>query len=209
MSTSDGSTADYYELPAGATELQDLISHRNLNAQDGEIFRAIYRKGRASHSDELRDAKKVLFYAQAEVARLERLKAGSALSEEFCQVNTLNTLASNEINSSAKLTPTIKQSLTVAGEVPPLWATHLLENKNKGRAWAKFQHGNYISKLGRVYNLHRWSVVKQLFTTDKLSGGKFKSGGFTGKGCAVMSASAGLMLRCHDCIAEHCPCVAK
>ena len=75
MSTSDGSTADYYKLPAGATELQDLISHRNLNAQDGEIFRAIYRKGRASHSDELRDARKVLFYAQAEVRRLEKLSA--------------------------------------------------------------------------------------------------------------------------------------
>jgi hypothetical protein len=68
---SDGSTASYYELPEGATELQHLISHRNMNAQDGEIFRAIYRKGRASHSDELRDAKKVLFYAQAEVERLE------------------------------------------------------------------------------------------------------------------------------------------
>lgn len=70
---SDGSTADYYKLPEGATELQHLISHRNLNAQDGEMFRAIYRKGRASHSDELRDARKVLFYAQAEVERLERL----------------------------------------------------------------------------------------------------------------------------------------
>lgn len=70
---SDGSTASYYELPPGCTELQDLISHRNMNAQDGEIFRAIYRKGRASHSDELRDAKKVLFYAQAEVKRLEAL----------------------------------------------------------------------------------------------------------------------------------------
>jgi hypothetical protein len=70
--TSDGSTASYYELPEGAKELQDLISHRNMNAQDGEIFRAVYRKGLASHSDELRDAKKVLFYAQAEVKRLEK-----------------------------------------------------------------------------------------------------------------------------------------
>ena len=68
---SDGSTASYYELPKGCTELQDLISYRNLNAQDGEMFRALYRKGRASHSDELRDAKKVLFYATAEVKRLE------------------------------------------------------------------------------------------------------------------------------------------
>ena len=87
MSTSDGSTADYYELPAGATELQDLISHRNLNAQDGEIFRAIYRKGRASHSDELRDARKVLFYAQAEVKRLEKL---AATPTAFCQQNMID-----------------------------------------------------------------------------------------------------------------------
>ena len=71
---SDGSTASYYQLPTGATELQDLISFRNMNAQDGEIFRAIYRKGKASHSDELRDARKVLFYAQAEVKRLEQAK---------------------------------------------------------------------------------------------------------------------------------------
>lgn len=70
---SDGSSADYYRLPEGATELQDLISHRNLNAQIGEIFRACYRYGLASHSDQLRDAKKILFYAKAEVARLEQM----------------------------------------------------------------------------------------------------------------------------------------
>src|SRR5690606_38964998 len=59
------------QLPAGATELQHLISHRNMNAQIGEIFRACYRYGMASHSDMLRDAKKILFYARAEVERLE------------------------------------------------------------------------------------------------------------------------------------------
>jgi len=72
---SDGSSADYYTLPPGTSQLQDLISYRNMNAQDGEIFRAIYRKGLASHSDELRDAKKVLFYANAEVERLKKLEA--------------------------------------------------------------------------------------------------------------------------------------
>lgn len=82
---SDGSTASYYELPTGCTELQDLISHRNMNAQDGEIFRAIYRKGRASHSDELRDAKKVLFYAQAEVKRLEALQSRK-ISDTYIRV---------------------------------------------------------------------------------------------------------------------------
>jgi len=87
MSKSDGSTADYYKLPANATELQHLISYRNLNAQDGEIFRAVYRKGRASHSDELRDARKVLFYAQAEVDRLVALVEKPAGIGDFGQQN--------------------------------------------------------------------------------------------------------------------------
>ena len=70
--TSDGSTADYYVLPEGATELQDLISHRDMNAQLGEIFRAAYRYGVASHSDRMRDAKKIRFYIEAEIKRLEK-----------------------------------------------------------------------------------------------------------------------------------------
>lgn len=70
--TSDGSTASYYQLPEGSEQLQDLISYRNMNGQIAEIFRSCYRYGRASHSDQLRDAKKIAFYAQAEVARLEK-----------------------------------------------------------------------------------------------------------------------------------------
>jgi len=68
--TSDGSTASYYELPDGAAELQDLISYKNMNSQIGEIFRACYRMGEASHSNELRDAKKIKFYIDAEIKRL-------------------------------------------------------------------------------------------------------------------------------------------
>lgn len=86
--TSDGSTASYYELPAGATELQDLISHRNMNAQIGEIFRAAYRYGMASHSDMLRDAKKIKFYAEAEIKRLqgslERPEAPKVYTPKTC-----------------------------------------------------------------------------------------------------------------------------
>lgn len=69
---SDGSTADYYQLPEGATELQHLISYRNMNAQIGEIMRSCYRYGMASHSDQLRDAKKIKFYIEAEIERLEK-----------------------------------------------------------------------------------------------------------------------------------------
>ena len=68
---SDGSTAAYYELPSNASELQDLISYRDMNAQIGEIFRSCYRYGIASHSDKLRDAKKIKFYIDAEIKRLE------------------------------------------------------------------------------------------------------------------------------------------
>jgi hypothetical protein len=71
LTVSDGSTAAYYELPEGAKELQDLISHRNMNAQIGEIFRSCYRFGLALHSDQLRDAKKIKFYIDAEIKRLE------------------------------------------------------------------------------------------------------------------------------------------
>lgn len=73
MSRSDGSTAEYYVLPEAATQLQDLISHRDMNSQIGEIFRACYRYGIVSHSDKMRDAKKIRFYAQAEIERLEKL----------------------------------------------------------------------------------------------------------------------------------------
>lgn len=68
--TSDGSTASYYELPDNAQELQELISYKNMNAQIGEIFRAAYRYGQSSHSDQLRDAKKIQFYINAEIERL-------------------------------------------------------------------------------------------------------------------------------------------
>ena len=68
---SDGSTASYYELPDECGQIQDLISYKNMNAQIGEIFRACYRYGEVSHSEMLRDAKKIKFYAEAEIKRLE------------------------------------------------------------------------------------------------------------------------------------------
>lgn len=68
---SDGSTAGYYQLPKGATELQHLISAKNMNAQIGEVFRACYRYGEVAHSSMLRDAKKMRFYLEAEIKRLE------------------------------------------------------------------------------------------------------------------------------------------
>ena len=69
---SDGASADYYKLPESSSQLQDLISSKNMNAQIGEIFRACYRYGQVEHSPMLRDAKKMKFYIEAEIARLEK-----------------------------------------------------------------------------------------------------------------------------------------
>lgn len=66
-----GSTPSQYAIPEGAKDLQDLIEHREMNFADGNIFKATYRKGTCSHSDELRDARKVLWFAEREVKRLE------------------------------------------------------------------------------------------------------------------------------------------
>lgn len=73
--SSDGSTANYYVLPEGATELQDIISAHNMNAQMGEIGRAWMRYGRCPHSPKPRDLKKIIFYAQAELDRIEKYES--------------------------------------------------------------------------------------------------------------------------------------
>ncbi len=74
-SVSDGSSGSYYIFEPGSKELQDVISDKNMNAQIGEIFRSCMRYGEASHSDQLRDAKKIQFYINAEIARLKKAKA--------------------------------------------------------------------------------------------------------------------------------------
>ncbi|WP_019556255.1 hypothetical protein [Thiomicrorhabdus arctica] len=69
----DSCTANHYKLPNGSTELQHLISHRNMNSQIGEVFRACYRYSMLSNRDMLKEAKKIKFYVQAEIERLEKL----------------------------------------------------------------------------------------------------------------------------------------
>lgn len=70
MKISDGSTASYYELPPGATELKHLIWFKNMNAQVGEIFRSAYRLNDCPHSDAIRNLNKIIAYAEQEKERL-------------------------------------------------------------------------------------------------------------------------------------------
>jgi hypothetical protein len=71
--SSDGSSADYYKLPQGVTELIDCINQRNMNLNIGTIFSECWRYGLAEHCDELRGAKKMKFYIEAEIKRLENM----------------------------------------------------------------------------------------------------------------------------------------
>ena len=68
---SNGGSTSYYELPKGATELQDLINHRNMNFAIGNIFKACYRLGVKSGNDEMYDLNKILWYIEQELKRRE------------------------------------------------------------------------------------------------------------------------------------------
>lgn len=80
-----GSTPSQYGLPAGATDLQDLIEYRGMNFALGNVFKACYRRGTCSHSDELRDMRKVLWFAEREVKRLEREKLAEEVKRDLEQ----------------------------------------------------------------------------------------------------------------------------
>lgn len=66
--TSDGGSTDYYRLPAGATELNDLIEHKRMSFALGNIFKACYRFGEKDAASRMYDLNKIIYFA-------ERLKA--------------------------------------------------------------------------------------------------------------------------------------
>lgn len=70
MDTFAGWSSDYYELPPDATELQDLIEHKQMNFSVGNIFKAAYRLGEKRGTDELYDLNKILWFAQREKNRI-------------------------------------------------------------------------------------------------------------------------------------------
>ena len=70
---SDGSTASYYELPEGAKELQDLISHRDMNFYIGFIFCMCYDYCISGHSN-IEIIKEIKENAEREIKRIENLQ---------------------------------------------------------------------------------------------------------------------------------------
>lgn len=68
--SSDGGSTDYYQLPEGATELFDLINHRNMNFAVGNIFKACYRLGEKDGINNEYDLRKIVFMAKQELKRI-------------------------------------------------------------------------------------------------------------------------------------------
>jgi hypothetical protein len=71
---SDGSTASYYELPNNASELQDLISAKNMNYSVGSIFVLCCEHGEArSVQSRIYIVKGIIKHAEYERKRLEAM----------------------------------------------------------------------------------------------------------------------------------------
>ncbi len=66
--SSDGSSSSYYFLPAGATELNDLIEFKEMSFARGNLFKALYRLGEKEGIDHTYDLNKCQLF-------LDRLKA--------------------------------------------------------------------------------------------------------------------------------------
>lgn len=91
-SRNNGGDTDYYRLPPNCKTLMDLIEFKSMSFAQGEIFKAIYafneRAERATDgsSSKLREANKVLYYAQRIVRQLQpKLKIKLKVKKDVAQ----------------------------------------------------------------------------------------------------------------------------
>ena len=62
--STDGGSTSYYQLPEGATELNDLIEHKRMSFALGNIFKACYRFGEKDAASRLYDLNKIIYFAE-------------------------------------------------------------------------------------------------------------------------------------------------
>lgn len=67
---SDGGASSYYLIPEGARELMDLIEHKRMGFSVGNIFKACYRLGSKEGTTRRYDLKKIIYFAERELALL-------------------------------------------------------------------------------------------------------------------------------------------
>lgn len=70
--TSDGGSSPYYAIMPGEKDAQDIIERKSMNFARGNVFKAAWRMGEKDVADELYDWKKIKWFAEREIARLEK-----------------------------------------------------------------------------------------------------------------------------------------
>ncbi len=68
----DGLYSSYYDIPAGAKDLVDLMDFKGMNHSVGEAFCALYRMHDKDTPE--RNLEKVIYYATRELEKLRREK---------------------------------------------------------------------------------------------------------------------------------------
>lgn len=71
---SDGGATDYYHIPEGTRDLDDLIALKQMSFRMGNIFKACYRLGQKEGTDREYDLRKIIFFAQRELEMVEKAK---------------------------------------------------------------------------------------------------------------------------------------
>jgi len=77
-----GGGQNYYDLPNEATQLLDLIEHRNMNGNIKDIFKACYRLGLKEGITEEYDLRKMVIYSIRELGRVLGRKDYVTLARE-------------------------------------------------------------------------------------------------------------------------------
>lgn len=69
LARNNGGTTDYYTVPANAETLNDLIDHKEMSWNVGNIFKACYRLNEKHSIDAVYDLNKIIYYAQRELKK--------------------------------------------------------------------------------------------------------------------------------------------
>lgn len=75
---SDGGSSSYYNIPDYAVDLGDLIEAKKMSFNIGNIFKACYRFGEKDGTSKRYDLKKIIYFAQRELALLDREEAAAS-----------------------------------------------------------------------------------------------------------------------------------
>jgi hypothetical protein len=59
--TLTGGPSEYYDFPAGAITLNDLIEHKNMDFHLGNIFKAVWRYGTKEGTSKEYDCRKIIY----------------------------------------------------------------------------------------------------------------------------------------------------